>query len=306
MSLSNAVKRKIYVGISVLAVMLPSSTVFAMQNSDSNPGTMRPGSTSSSTSSSHSNNSGNSNNPNRSNSPSNNMGSNNSGTYEGLSRDQQSQHLVSIHSRGAQEISRRLIYLNNLLTQINNATRLTASDKSALTSEINNEIAGLTALQSTLANQTSLPSAKANVQSMITEYRVFTLVVPKVRMVIYADNQQTNEAKLSTLAGKLETRIAAAKTAGTDVTSLQTKLDDMKSKIIAAQALSSSVETGVLGITPDQYNANKSILAPYHVDLDTAHADNQVAYNDAKSIIEGLGSNSNSTTMTTPTTKPMN
>ena len=297
MSLSKAVKRKIYVVISVLAVMLPSSTVFAMQNSDSNPGTMRPGSSSSSSSSSssHSNNLGKTNNPNNPNNPSNNMGSTNSGTNEGLSRDQQGQHLSSIHSRGAKEITRRLTYLNNLLTQINNATHLTASDKAALTSEINNEIAGLTALQSTLAAQTSLPGAKANVQSMITDYRVFALIIPKVRMIIYADNQQNNEAKLSTLAGKLETRIAAAKTAGTDVTSLQTKLDDMKSKISAAQALSSGVETGVLGITPDQYNANKSILAPYHADLGTAHADNQVAYSDAKSIIEVLGSGSTKT-----------
>lgn len=297
MSLSKAVKRKIYVVISVLAVMLPSSTVFAMQNSDSNPGTMRPGSSSSSSSSSssHSNNLGKTNNPNNPNNPSNNMGSNNSGTNEGLSRDQQGQHLSSIHSRGAKEITRRLTYLNNLLTQINNATHLTASDKAALTSEINNEIAGLTALQSTLAAQTSLPGAKANVQSMITDYRVFALIIPKVRMIIYADNQQNNETKLSTLSGKLETRIAAAKTSGTDVTSLQTKLDDMKSKISAAQTLSSGVETGVLGITPDQYNANKSILAPYHADLGTAHADNQVAYNDAKSIIEVLGSGSTKT-----------
>jgi len=304
MSLSNAVKRKIYVGISVLAVMLPSSTVFAMQNSGSeSPGTMRPGSSSSSESESesHSNNLGKSNNPNN---PSNNVGSKSDESNKELNKDQEHQHLSSIHSRGGQEISRRLSYLNNLLTQINNATHLTASDKTALTSEINNEIASLTALQSTLASQTSLSSAKTNVQSMITEYRVFSLVIPKVRMIIYADNQQNNEAKLSTLSGKLETRIAAAKTAGTDVTSLQTKLDDMKSKISAAQALSSSVETGLLGITPDQYNANKSILAPYHADLGTAHADNQVAYNDAKSIIEGLGSNSNSTT--TPTTKPMN
>ena len=288
MSLSNAVKRKIYVGISVLAVMLPSSTVFAMQNSGSeSPGTMRPGS--SSESESHSNNLGKSNNPNN---PSNNVGSKSDESNKELNKDQEHQHLSSIHSRGGQEISRRLSYLNNLLTQINNATHLTASDKTALTSEINNEIASLTALQSTLASQTSLSSAKTNVQSMITEYRVFSLVIPKVRMIIYADNQQNNEAKLSTLSGKLETRIAAAKTAGTDVTSLQTKLDDMKSRITAAQALSSSVETGLLGITPDQYNANKSILAPYHADLGTAHADNQVAYNDAKSIIEGLGSKS--------------
>jgi hypothetical protein len=130
---------------------------------------------------------------------------------------------------------------------------------------------------------------------MINEYRVFALIIPQARMVIYADNQQTNQAKLTTLAGKLQSRLNDAKKAGTDITALQADLADMNAKIAAAQVLSSYVETNVIKVTPVQYDANHSILVQYHQDLQTAHADNAAAYNDAKTIIAGLTPTTTST-----------
>ncbi len=278
MSLTSAVKRKIYIGICVLTFMTPATTVFAMQDTRSgNNQNIKP---------SNNNQSSNSTNP------SNGVGKN----TNGLDQSQQTQHLDSIHSRGSQEITRRITYLNNLLTQINNANHITVADKSALISIINNEISGLTALKATLASESSLSNAKADVQTMINEYRVFALIIPQVRMVIYADNQQTNQAKLTTLAGKLQLRLNDAKKAGTDITALQADLVDMNAKIAAAQVLSSYVETNVIKVTPVQYDANHSILVQYHQDLQTAHADNAAAYNDAKTIIAGLPPTTTSTT----------
>ena len=162
----------------------------------------------------------------------------------------QATRLANIKAKGAAEITRRLDSLNAAVTKINGLARITASDKAYLLSEINNEISGLTALQSKLAADTTLSQAITDAQSIYTEYRVYALVLPKAWLVATADSQLVTEGNLTTLAQKLQSRINNDSTAGKNVAQLQTELNDMTTQTNNAQSISSGIEQKVLTLQP--------------------------------------------------------
>ena len=197
-------------------------------------------------------------------------------------------HLATIISKGDQEIARRLTTLGTLTAKINAASKLSASDKTYLLNEVSTEVSNLTTLKAKLDAETTLAAARTDAQSIVSDYRVYALIVPKIQLIKTADDQLVTEGKLTALATKLQSRITAAKTAGKDVTALQTKLTDMTTQITNAQAISSSIETKVLALQPSDYNSNHTILSGDEAQLKTAHTDNLAAYNDAKSIVSLL------------------
>ncbi len=196
--------------------------------------------------------------------------------------------LKNIIAKGDQEISRRLTSLASLANKINAATKLTSSDKTTLTNEVNDTISGLNALKTKLDSDTTIAAARADAQSIYTEYRVYALVAPKVNLIKVADDQQVVEQKLQTLIQKFQTRINAAKSKGKEVSALQDTLSDMTSKVTAAQGISSSIENKVIGLQPTDYNSDHALLSGDSAQLKTAHTDNMAAFSDAKQIVAGL------------------
>jgi hypothetical protein len=203
---------------------------------------------------------------------------------------QQKCNLTTIQSRGAEEIIRRLKTLNTLQAKISSATHISSSDAAYLTAEVNAEISGLTALQTKLAADTTCATARADAESIINEYRVYLLVVPKVELIKTADDQQTTDAKLASLSTKLQARITADKNEGKDVTSLQIDLNDMNNQTKNSLTLSSTVEAAVLPLQPSDYNTDHNILEGDYTQLKTAHGDLVTARNDASKIVSGLKS----------------
>jgi len=202
----------------------------------------------------------------------------------------QDTRVQNIIAKGDQEIARRLTTLNTLTNKINAATKLSASDKAALSTEVSTTITGLNTLKAKLDAETTIDAARADAQDILTSYRVYALVVPKVALVKVADDQQVLETKLATLAQKLQTRLTTKKQAGKDTSGLQTKLDDLNAKVTAAQTISVNIETSVIGLEPNDYNSNHAILSDDNDQLKTARADLQTARSDAQSIVTGLKS----------------
>jgi len=198
--------------------------------------------------------------------------------------------LQDIITKGTAEIDRRLARLNTLSAKITAATKLSTADKTTLSNEVASTISGLTALKTKLASETTLAGARQDATEIYSDYRVYALVAPKIGLIRIADDQQAVEAKLTALATKLQTRITEAKQAGHDTTQLQSQLDDLTSKVTAAQAISSKVESSVIGLQPTDYNSDHKILSGYNDQLKTARTDNQAAFTDAKNIIASLKS----------------
>jgi hypothetical protein len=189
----------------------------------------------------------------------------------------------AIIARGDSEIARRLTTLNGLSSDISSSTKLSAADKASLTTELNNEISGLTSLKTTLDASTTVATARTSAQSIFSDYRVYALVVPKIHLIKAADNQQLVEAKLATLETTLGTKVNS-----TTNSSLQGDLASMISDTQSAQALSQSVESSVIGLVPSDYNSDHTLLQQYFTKLKTALADNQAAAQLGKTIISSL------------------
>jgi uncharacterized protein YlxW (UPF0749 family) len=202
----------------------------------------------------------------------------------------QQQDLQNIITKGNAEITRRLDSLNSLSSKISGTTKLTASDKTYLTNEVATEITGLTSLKTQLDADTTVTTARTDAMSIFSEYRVYALVLPKVWLVKTADDQQVTEAKLSTLATKLQAQITADQTAGKDVSSLQTTLTAMTTLISSAQTISSGMESSVLPLQPSDYDSDHSLLSGDAAQLKMAHSDNETAFSDANTIVTGLKS----------------
>jgi hypothetical protein len=200
----------------------------------------------------------------------------------------QQQKLKNIITKGDQEIERRLTNMNAILPKIKASTKLTSSDQSTLTNEVETTISGLQTLKTQLDSSTTVSSAVTAAQQMYTEYRVYALVLPKIDLVKTADDQQITEAKLATFVQTLQTRLTAAQNAGKDVSSLQADLTSMNSEVTAAEGISSNIESTVINLQPSDYDSNHSVLSGDSSQLKTALSDEQSAYNNAKTIVEGL------------------
>lgn len=198
--------------------------------------------------------------------------------------------ITAIITDGNREITRRLDSLNTLSTKISGATKLSSSDKASLSTEVSTEITGLTALKTQLDGETTLSAAQADAQSIVTGYRVYALIVPKVQLIRVADDEQVTSGKLSALATKLSTRLTTAAGQGKNVTSLQSKLTDLQTQTSNAESIASGIETALIPYQPSDYNSDHSLLSGDSTKLKTAHADNVAAYNDAKAIVSGLQS----------------
>ena len=200
----------------------------------------------------------------------------------------QQTRLQNIISKGDQEIERRLTTLSTLTSKINAATYLTANDKSTLSSEVSSTTSGLTSLKTQLDSDTTVSSAASDVNSIYTEYRVYALVAPKVDLIKVADDQQTVQSRLTTLSQKLQTRITAEQKTGKNLSSMQSELSDLNSKVETAHSISSNIESSVINLQPSDYNTNHELLTGDNTQLKTAHSDDQAADTDAKNIVSAL------------------
>lgn len=198
------------------------------------------------------------------------------------------QRLATIITKGDQEITRRLTSLATLNSKITSATRLSASDSAYLNSEVATEVSGLTTLKTKLDAETTLAGAKTDAQSIINDYRVYALIMPKIGLVRTADSEQVTETKLLALATKLQSRITTAQTKHQSVANLQAKLADLTTQATNAQGIARSIESKVLTLQPTDYNSDHTLLSGDRDQLVTAHGDNLAALADAKAIVSAL------------------
>ena len=202
----------------------------------------------------------------------------------------QATRLANLQSRGAAEITRRVTNLGDAQTRLGASSKLTAADMTALQGQLSAELTALTALKTKLAADTDLATARIDVASIVTDYRVYALMLPKTRLIATADDCAVVDNKLNTLEVTLQAKTEAEKAAGKDISVLQASLDDLKSKTLDAANKTSGITAQLLAITPDQYDASHEVLSPFHQTLLAAQIDLKTARDDATSVVADLAS----------------
>jgi DNA repair exonuclease SbcCD ATPase subunit len=197
--------------------------------------------------------------------------------------------LTHLKTKGATEIDRRVQNLQGALDKLGKNKTLKAADVTALSKQVNDEINQLKALKVKLAAETTVTGARIDVQSIVTDYRVYVLMLPKSRLVASADRFATAEQKLTALETNLQSRVTAAGKKGQNIAAMQAKLDDMSAKLTEAKTKSAGVVAEVLALQPTGYNANHTVLGSYRDSLKAAQADLVRARDDAKNVRTALG-----------------
>ncbi len=222
-------------------------------------------------------------------------------------------------NRGSQEIDRRITHLNKLVVRITEGKRITAEQKTTLTSGIQKEIAALEALKTKIAASTDLTTLRADIKSITDSYKVYLLYMPMANILRASDDIQTVAADLEALVPKLEILIAEMKTTsnanvnananansnenlnvktnGTavsnantntvttkDITALEAKLVEMKAKIVSAKSQASQAKAAVESLTPEGYPGNKATLQGAHAMIVQGRQDLRTVIADGKAI----------------------
>ena len=195
---------------------------------------------------------------------------------------------TAVQTKGDTDIQARLTSLNALITKVNAAEKLSAAQKSTMTTEMQGEVTSLTALKTKLDAETELAAARTDFQNIFAQHYIYAFYLPRVERIIAADAEVQAAATLTTLAATLQIYITQAKTAGNDVTDLQAKLDDMKTKTAAATTIAQAALTALLPLTASGYPGNKATVQAAATSLKTGRTDLEAARTDARAIVVSL------------------
>lgn len=194
----------------------------------------------------------------------------------------------NLQQRAQTEITRRLSFLNELITKINGLKKLSSAEKTDLQGQIQTQIDSLNALEAKIKADTDNTTLRADVKSIVGNYYIFLFFRVQVNLLVAADKASTTTDSLNLIYTKLQTRINQAQADGNDVTTLNTTLSDMNAKLTDANTQITAAQTELTPLTAQGYPGNKATLSDARLKLKTAVTDLKAAYQDALQIRDGL------------------
>ena len=185
----------------------------------------------------------------------------NSGTISATS-------LVRIKAHGAQLIKERINSLQSNLHAITASKTLTTDQKASFTTIVNTNVAGLNSLQASIAAGVDASSTKGLVNSIFTNFRIYGIVIPQIRLEKRINDLQNHSQKLSDTFIKVQANIDTAKGKGKDVTVWQKSLDDAKMLVANDMYSLSNLMVKVTALKPSDYGTtSKSVIASVNTDM---------------------------------------
>lgn len=166
-------------------------------------------------------------------------------------------------------------------------TILTASDRSALQSQIQADETGLTALDATIQADTTVQQARADCQQIVDGYHVYVMEDPKIHLVIAADTISSVNSLFAQMEPQLQKEIDAS--TSPHKADAQTALNDLESKVTASQTSDSGVSASIINLTASGYPGNKVDLQSAQANLHTARTDLEGARTDLHTVLKDLG-----------------
>jgi hypothetical protein len=183
------------------------------------------------------------------------------------------------------QIDGRLAALRVMSAALSEAQRLTPAHKSTLTDLIASDRTGLNALKTKVAGETTVAAVRADAASMVNDYRIYLLVVPKVHLTHALDLESAAIGALRKVYDRLVAAVAAAKQAGKDVGDADAKLADLGTQLAAAEAAITGKVDTLLAIKPGpDADAIRGALKPIRDAVHSTRGDLRQAVADAKAV----------------------
>jgi hypothetical protein len=193
-----------------------------------------------------------------------------------------------LKARCIEAIDKRLPALARAKQHLADSAWVTDGHRSALNGQLDAQTEGLKALKEKIAGDSDRETLIADCRSIVHDYRVFALMLPKTRLVIGADRVPGAAARLTQVAVKLQGRIDEAEAAGKDVTAAQEALDKMTTEVGSATDAADGVADAVLPLKPQDYPDNKPVLDGARTSLGQAHGHLKAAAAAGRQVVAAL------------------
>jgi hypothetical protein len=154
-------------------------------------------------------------------------------------------------------VTRRVLALRERLTTAKSLDRVSDGDRTALVSQLQEQINGLTSLSARIQGDVDEATLRADAQRIVTDYRVYVLTIPKARGFVVADVELAAADRLSSLADRLASAVDQARG---DTTAARADLALVRSKLATVSGTVTPVPSGLLALEPAEYPANHPIL----------------------------------------------
>ena len=183
-------------------------------------------------------------------------------------------------------IARRVLALRELSTAAKSIVRLSDADRSALTTQLQDQINGLSSLNAKIQGDPDEVTVRADAAKIVNDYRVYVLTIPKARGVVVSDIELNAADRLTKLADRLSNTIDQA--SGKDTAKAKTDLASLRAKLAAATGTVSPLPAGLLALQPSGYPGNRTTLEQTRAALRTGRAGLADAATLARHVIADL------------------
>ena len=197
--------------------------------------------------------------------------------------------VAALKTEITRRIDLRLAALGRYDRELTAAKPLTDAHQATLHELVTTDSSALTNLKSTVAAQTTVAALQADAKSMVTDYRVFLVVGPKVRLTIANDAEVDANTKLHKTHDTLARLVADAKAAGKDTTAAEQDLADMLAALDRATADINGQVAALLAIQPGPDGAAiRASVTTVRRALGSGRADLHTAVTEAKHVRDFL------------------
>lgn len=180
-----------------------------------------------------------------------------------------------------------LATLNGRVTERFKDGHITSSDNATLTGDIAANESGLSALKTKLDGDTDAASARADVKSIYTTFRIYAVVLPRDYHELWLDIAVHSDGRLAGLEPVIQDAINGAPS-GVQAQASQL-FSDYKTQVANSQAQASAAQQLIPQLTPSAFDANptayKTVYSTYHTDTHAAAGDTKAAISDLHQIV---------------------
>jgi hypothetical protein len=196
--------------------------------------------------------------------------------------------LAYVQARVDAAVKKRQVTIDRLTSALAARTHVTDAHRATLSGTYSADSSGLAAVDAKVQSDTTCGEAVADGRTVVTDYRVYLLLVPQTHLVAASDTGTYAAGQLAAVEPKAQAAIDAL-TDPQEKAAAQAKLDDLTAQVATATTALSGVADAMLALNPADIPAQLATIDGYRAKVASAHEDLRRAIADAKALKALLG-----------------
>jgi hypothetical protein len=169
-------------------------------------------------------------------------------------------------------IALRLSALSAADSVASTRSALTAPDRAALSSTIATDRAGLGAIALSVRSEGNVAQLQGAADSIITSYRVLSILLPQVHATVGLDASEAELAKLARTEAEIAAAVTTASALG-DSATLQRFYEALVSAVSSARSLFQAAHSAIVALVPSSYPSAAQVFASARRAIVTVRSD---------------------------------